>query len=313
MQNVMAIFDPQASRSVPLPTRVAAAEALGRAGDLRPGVGLTNDRRALPEILWCDVPGGTLRMGVAQGEKDAESNEVGPGGQPLPVDIRPFRLAAYPVTCAQFRPFVEGDGYRDRQYWTEAGWAWKEQAKRAKPDAWDDSRWNVDNHPVVGVTWYEAVAWCRWLTRRLRGIGVLAENQQVRLPTEAEWEWAARGPDGLRYPWGNDWHEGVCNSKDANIGHTSAVGLFPTGASRWLAERAGPLCCDLSGNVWEWCATKWRESYGKPADESPEGSGLRVIRGGCWGNSPKDVRCVRRFWINPNWGIGRDEGFRCAQ
>jgi len=78
------------------------------------------------------------------------------------------------------------------------------------------------------------------------------------------------GTGRFAVPVGNDWQEGVCNSKDANIGHTCAVGLFPAGASRWLAERTGKLVCDLGGNVMEWCATKWRESYSTPPDESPE-------------------------------------------
>ncbi len=313
MQTVMAMFEPEGSRSVPLPTRVAAAEALGRAGDPREGVGLRSDRRGLPDILWCDVPGGTLQMGAGQGEKDAEPYEIGPNGRPLPVEIRPFRIAAYTVTNAQFRPFVDGDGYKTREYWTEAGWAWKEKEKRVKPAYWEDARWNIDNHPVVGVSWYEAVAWCRWLTQRLRAVHELADDREIRLPTEAEWEWAARGPDGLRFPWGNDWQEGICNNKDANIGHTSAVGLFPAGASRWLAERTGKLVCDLSGNVWEWCATKWRESYGDPADESLEGDANRIVRGGGYGSEAKNVRCVCRFRYVPDWSWSLRRGFRCAQ
>ena len=130
-----------------------------------------------------------------------------------------------------------------------AGLGKKRQTDESSPNYWDDARWNIDNHPVVGVSWYEAVAWCRWLTQRLRTVGELAEGQEIRLPTEAEWEWAGRGPDGLRYPWGNDWQEGVCNSKDANIGHTSAVGLFPAGASplagrthRQAGLRSGRQC-----------------------------------------------------------------------
>ena len=114
-------------------------------------------------------------MGAGPDDPDAQKNEYGPDGRPFPVPIAPFRLAAYPVTNAQFRPFVDGDGYREREYWTEAGWEWKEQNKVVKPRLWDDARWNIGNHPVVAVTWYEAVAWCRWLTRRLRAIGELTE------------------------------------------------------------------------------------------------------------------------------------------
>ncbi|NLF67759.1 MAG: SUMF1/EgtB/PvdO family nonheme iron enzyme [Candidatus Anammoximicrobium sp.] len=91
------------------------------------------------------------------------------------------------------------------------------------------------------------------------------------------------------------------------------MGLFPAGASRWLAERTGKLVCDLSGNVWEWCATKWRDSCAKPADGSPEGTASRIIRGGCYGNEPKYVCCGCRYWYVPRWHWFLYWGFRCVQ
>ena len=115
LRSVMAVFEPAGSASVPLPTRVAAAETLGRAGDLRRGVGLRSDRSGLPDILWCDVPGGTLMMGVGRDDPDAREDEYGPDGRPFPVQVAPFRLAAYPVTNVQFQPFVDSDGYRNRE------------------------------------------------------------------------------------------------------------------------------------------------------------------------------------------------------
>jgi hypothetical protein len=84
-------------------------------------------------------------MGSYAGDKGADKNEYGPGGKPLPVPVPAFRIAAYPVTCAQFRPFVEGDGYGNPAYWTKAGWEWKESQKRTKPYLWDDPRWNIEN------------------------------------------------------------------------------------------------------------------------------------------------------------------------
>jgi formylglycine-generating enzyme required for sulfatase activity len=312
MRNVMAIFDADASQTVPVQTRVAAAESLGQAGDPRPGVGLRADRPGLPDILWCDVPGGTLMMGSAKDEEDADEDEYGPAGRPFPVDVEAYRLAAFPVTSAQFRPFVEGDGYQNRAYWTEAGWEWKLSEDATKPALWDDPRWNIANYPVVGVTWYEAVAWCRWLTQQLREVGELSGTREIRLPTEAEWEWAARGPDALKYPWGNDWRENACNHDAVGLDRTCAVGLFPAGACLWLADKTEPKCQDLSGNVWEWCSTKWRDSYKDAPDESLEGDAARVLRGGAYYNEQRHVRCAFRNRHDPRLRYG-DRGFRCAQ
>jgi hypothetical protein len=124
-KNVMAIFDPAGAGQVPLEIRISAAEALGRAGDPRPGVGLMPDHHGIPDVLWCDIPAGTLQMGSFAGEEGVRKDEIRPGGKPLPVPVAAFRIAAYPVTCAQFRPFVEGDGYKNQAYWTKAGWEWR--------------------------------------------------------------------------------------------------------------------------------------------------------------------------------------------
>jgi formylglycine-generating enzyme required for sulfatase activity len=267
-KNVMAIFDPAGAGQVPVQIRVSAAEALGRAGDPRPGVGLMPDHHGIPDVLWCDIPAGTLQMGSFAGEEGASKNEYGPGGKPLPVPVAAFRIAAYPVTCAQFRPFVEGDGYTNPAYWTKAGWEWKESEKEAQPYLWDDPRWNIDNHPVVGVSWYEAVAWCRWYTARLRELASWTRPARSACRPKP----SGNGPPAVRIgtdiPWGDAWLEDACNYEEAGVEHTTAVGLFPAGAARWFASADTPGCHDLAGNIWEWCGTKWRESYAQPPDEA---------------------------------------------
>ena len=115
-----------------------------------------------------------------------------------------------------------------------------ESGARSQPAYWDDTRFDGPNQPVVGVTWYEALAYCRWLTDTMN------DGYEYRLPTEAQWERAARGPHGWRYPWGDDWIESRANSEELNLERTTPVGIFPDGASS-----EGVL--DLSGNVWEWC------------------------------------------------------------
>ncbi|MEE8586171.1 MAG: SUMF1/EgtB/PvdO family nonheme iron enzyme, partial [Acidobacteriota bacterium] len=147
------------------------------------------------------------------------------------------------------------------------------------------------SQPVMGVSWHDMLAYCRWAG--------------LRLPSEAEWEKAARGTDGRRWPWGNDAPtEKHCNF-DSKLDAPSEGGSYPDGTSPYG-------CHDMAGNVWEWCSTKWREDYSQQADDSLEGKGGRVLRGGSFYDSADGVRCARRYWDDPH-GRGRIWGFRCAQ
>jgi formylglycine-generating enzyme required for sulfatase activity len=146
----------------------------------------------------------------------------------------------------------------------------------------------------VHVSWYEAHAFSRWLGQKL--------GRDVHLPTEAEWEKAARGKDGLTYPWGAEFDAARCNMADTGIGRTSAVGMFPDGKSPCDA-------LDMSGNVLEWCLTKWRATYGESADDDPEGTDRRVLRGGAFDLDAGDVCCAYRRWAGPDYRR-YDFGFR---
>ena len=159
---------------------------------------------------------------------------------------------------------------------------------------------------------YEAVAYCRWLTEHLRAsVGAqyaapLPEGWEVRLPSEAEWEKAARGEFGRRWPWGDEWDPDRCNSGEKGLRHTTPVSRYsPGGDSPYGAA-------DMAGNVWEWCATKWVDNYrgyGKDEDNDLEGSTHRVLRGGAFGNVAELLRCAFRYGRSPNYRR-RLAGFR---
>ena len=234
-------------------------------------------------------------------------------------------MARYPVTVAQYQAFVEAGG--------TGCVGGREHGDLGEP-------WNLPNHPMVSVTWYDAVSYCRWLSERLGQAGLATEGWEVRLPSEAEWEKAARGgleipvepvvavvrgaqraaslqenPHPKRaYPWGDEPDPDRANYDDTGINTTSAEGCFPGGASPYGVE-------DLGGNVWEWTRSLWGKSFQSPEFNYPYGPGhgrenleagndvLRVLRGGAFEFSQRNVRCAYRFRGFPSYGI-RFVGFR---
>lgn len=228
------------------------------------------------------------------------------GEQKQRLHLDEFWMKKTPVTNAEFGRFIEAGGYANRDYWPEAIAAgrWKEGkyvdyggAQRDRPYYWNDEKSNQPDHPVVGVSWYEALAYARWAG--------------VRLPTEAQWEKAARGTDARTYPWGDEWQEGHCNTKEAGHGRTTAVGRYsPQGDSPYGVV-------DAAGNVWEWCSTRWRDdALYKPDDGREELSSgghdiARVLCGGSWYRPKKWARCAARNWLNPGGGLNPG-GFRCC-
>lgn len=173
----------------------------------------------------------------------------------------------------------------------------------AKPPFWNDPSFNAPQQPVVGVSWARADAYCGWAGKRL--------------PTEAEWEKAARGPDGRRYPWGDQWDRARANSKDTNLGRTMPVGSYPTGASPYGVH-------DMAGNVYEWVAD-WSalDYYGRSPSRNPPGpasddrqvavtGGRKIVRGGSWDHQAIDLRTAMRGHL-PTMSAYSDLGFRCVK
>ena len=176
---------------------------------------------------------------------------------------------------------------------------WLSSEGRAhKPRLWQDGRFNGRNQPVVGVNWYEASAYATWLAK--------VTGQAYRLPTEAEWEWAARR-NARRYPWGNEWAAHACNWQGSKLARTNPVGVFAFSATPDGLH-------ELAGNVYEWTTTRYRD-YPYRADdgrEDPTAEGRRVMRGGGWSVDQTRVRCAYRGRNNPWFWNGRS-GFRLAR
>jgi formylglycine-generating enzyme required for sulfatase activity len=251
-----------------LTERVAAGQVLGRLSDPREGV------TTLPPLLTQPLSGK-----FQYGDKKKER------------ETAPFQAGVYPITNAQFEQFMLAGGYDELTWWSEAGRAWLKAPPGYRtqpikePEYWRDDRFNNPNHPVVGVSYYEAEAFCNWLT------ATNDEGRTYRLPTEAEWERLARGQQGREYPWGNDWQDGLCNTSEAGLKQTTAVGLFPGGQSPTGAY-------DCAGNVWEWCA-----------DWLDEDEDVRVLRGGSWNVNRNLARCAYRLRGYPDYSDAYS-GFR---
>jgi len=277
-----------------------------------------------PEMIL--IPAGPFVMGSTEDNELAYDNEH----LQQEVELDAFRIGRYPVTNAQYARFVEEGGYENPAFWTEAGWAWREahfmDVETAQPRYWEDprkgplSRWaarayvfNQPDHPVVGVSWYEALAYCRWLSE--------ATGQAFRLPTEAEWEkaasWDPEAEKKRQYPWGDDFDAEKCNTREGGPGTTTLVehlfALFlyyrvpgtTTPVGQYSPAGDSPYgVADMAGNVWEWCQDWYAEDYyGRSPSENPPGpteGDSRVLRGGSWFNDQGGARCAYRNWYLPD-------------
>jgi formylglycine-generating enzyme required for sulfatase activity len=222
-------------------------------------------------------------------------------------DVAAFSIGKYPVTNGQFAGFVDGDGYTNRAWWTDAGWdtklkGWKWDGSKwvetktpwAAPRYWTDAKRNKADHPVVGVSWYEAVAFCKWLAAQT--------GEAIRLPTEQEWQRAAQGDTKWAYPYGDTFDAAKCNF--------NTKGTTPVTQYEGKGKGDSPFgAVDMSGNVWEWCVT----DYEMETQDVNANANTRVLRGGSWRNlNTDDLRADYRNGSLPlNEYIIR--GFRLAR
>jgi formylglycine-generating enzyme required for sulfatase activity len=303
--------------------------ALGEIGDPRLSASPAPDAHHVEVIVpeMVTISAGVFEMGTSDEDEENLKEQIASAYSDEktrhPIFVSEFSIGKHPVTNAEFRLFWVQKGYETEAYWNEDGWKWRigtwdtdlswlpddkdlqrryrewleerPVQRRSQPFFWEDPHWNAPNLPVVGVSWFEAEAYTNWLK--------VITGKPYRLPTEAEWEKAARGPQNSLWPWGNAWDGALCNNADKDtkekLGRTSPVGMYPNGASPCGAQ-------DMTGNVWEWCYDWYAEDTYKNRSgqdvknpTGPESGAARVVRGGSWGYYRYDARCAVRSGLEP--------------
>ena len=262
----------------------APPPALKSLGFTWPRTGVLYSADGAPMIL---VPAGPFMMGSSPIEKEAAADE-----RPAhAVTVKAFLIDRYEITEAQYRLFLE-DVARDGHHWCDPTEPPGKDHMPAK-ETWNGDR-PGSRQPVVGVDWYDAAAYCAWAGKRL--------------PSEAEWEKAARGTDERKYPWGDRWDRDRANTWENGKKDRLPVGSYEGGASPFGAE-------DLAGNVWEWVQDWYSPKYyldsPKQDPGGPAAGSFRVVRGGSFLSNPTGVRASARQGNEPA-GRYSNFGFRCA-
>lgn len=256
-------------------------EWLEKMGDPRPGIGVKD---GMPDIVWLPVtPGGVVTIKrIWEAETPEEESKV---THIQNLTVAPFYISKYLVTYAQYQAFVEDEnGFRNITWWQEMPPDYQCQKL-------SEQRTKLSNNPRDNISWYQSIAFARWMDHRLRGFEVPAfsgqgvlrvgDNAQIRLPTEWEWQWAAQsGAEERPYPWGER-KLGFANTAETGLKQAIAVGMYPHGAAA-----CGAL--DMTGNLMEWCANDK-----KPMERVDVGStSSKVLRGGDWGYGTEIGSCI---------------------
>jgi len=277
-------------------------------------------------MVFVPVPAGKFEMGSTEKEVDAalalchasygncERSWFAVEQPQHTVTLDAYWIGQTEVTNAQFQQFVDAGGYATERYWSAEGWQVRSDEGWEGPRCLEEEDLNAPNLPVVCVSWYEAEAYTRWLSE--------ASGAAIRLPTEAEWEKAARGTEGRIFPWGDEFDGSWLNFCDVNCEYdwkdetfadgytyTASVGSYPEGVSPYGAP-------DMAGNVWEWVNDRYDGSdYSVSPGSNLQGPAtgkFRLLRGGSWSNISSFVRSAFRLISAPDdWSSVN--GFRCAR
>jgi formylglycine-generating enzyme required for sulfatase activity len=258
-----------------------------------------------PGLSFVQLAAGAFLMGTPESQLSALARAYGGTRESYreespqhQLELPAYQIATLPVTNALFHDFIDHGGYQRLELWDEAGWQAREREGWQEPLAWRNELLNGARQPLVGVSWYEARAFCHWLAAKCAA--------PFRLPSEAEWERAARGDDGRVFPWGDTWEQVRATTRETGLGATTEVGAL---------DNASPAGCrDMAGNIWEWTATldapyPYRSEDGR---ENPLLPGRRILRGGCYANPHGFARCACRFRLRPELR-NAFLGFRLAQ
>lgn len=270
-------------------------------------------------IEFVRIPGGGFIMGSKDDDELAWCDEIPQHIFEIPYE---YWVGRFPISNAQFAEFVRATSFEtraERESWCwvwnriDAEWERQDGASWKHPLGANSSLDGLEQHPVVQVCWYDALAYCEWFNREY--LRHLPQGICFRLPNEAEWEKAARGTEGRRWPWGNAYDPARCNAKEGGEICTTPVGAHsPQGDSIYGA--AG-----MSGNAWEWTVTLWGDDHDTPAfvypyrgDDGRENldageAFYRIIRGGSYKDDLKGMRCACRDLDPPHYSLS-NLGFR---
>ncbi len=258
-----------------------------------------------PELI--EIPAGPFLFGSSPKER---SEFLTPSHEPhqSKVFLNTYYIGKFEVTNEEYAFFIDEGGYENKTYWSEDGWRFRNRFSWKEPRCWRDKDYHLlwkEGRPVCAVSWFEAQAYCRWLS--------LKTNKPYRLPTEQEWEKAARGPNGSIFPWGDEWDQTACNWLGDPLGYrdpnleidrnirTGRVDFYPSGVSFYG-------CHNMAGNVLEWVDGPFYKN-------DVSNTTIRIFRGGSFlSGYPRFLRCAWRGGTRPEigyvyWGI---IGFRVA-
>lgn len=273
----------QMHHALPPFERAQCGKALGLLGDARVGVGLTS--AGIPEIDWVYVEAGAFLFGVPMDERGKYPDDY-PESPQEQLMLPAYSISRYPISIQQYEAYLVDTGKPQRNL----------------------TRGYIANYPAVNVSWHDAMAFCTWLSAKV--------GYTVRLPTEAEWQKAARGVNGQTYPYGSLFDSRRANTREMGIGEVVAVGIFPGGASPYGVH-------DMMGNVWEWCLNRWRMRRAAKATGRlvryfdsevtlPEGFAPRVISGGACTTSESLARPTAHYLRAPDY-TSAYQGFRVVK